>query len=301
MLMSQGFIYILINPSIPGLAKVGKTTRSTQERVSELSSATGIPSPFIVVYEHPVEDCHAVEKWVHSELERRGFRAANNREFFTAPIHEIVNLIVLGKDVKNSENILNLQKLNPDEDEDFSEELAELADKYSRGSGDILRDSAKALQLYEQAAKLGNSYAANRAAELLIDGASNIKSNPPAALEYLKMAISINPSVEWKNNGKIAKIYSELGQSLSAIKYWKEFIKHIDQNTSSYSIDPLWRYCYDVANGKIESELNEATLGLYGPILIDATNSARTHNIITDIELEWTKKFIIHCVGKSWE
>jgi hypothetical protein len=45
-----GYIYILINPSLEGLIKVGKTTRDPIDHAVELSKATGVPTPFIVAY-----------------------------------------------------------------------------------------------------------------------------------------------------------------------------------------------------------------------------------------------------------
>ena len=44
--MSEGYIYILSNPTFKELYKVGKTSRDPYERAEELSSATGIPTPF---------------------------------------------------------------------------------------------------------------------------------------------------------------------------------------------------------------------------------------------------------------
>ena len=41
----NGYVYILSNPAMPGLLKIGYTERDVQERVKELSN-TGIPSPF---------------------------------------------------------------------------------------------------------------------------------------------------------------------------------------------------------------------------------------------------------------
>ena len=37
---------MLSNPSIPGLLKIGLTTRLMEERLAELNSATGVPEPF---------------------------------------------------------------------------------------------------------------------------------------------------------------------------------------------------------------------------------------------------------------
>jgi hypothetical protein len=47
----SGFIYVLINVSMDGLVKIGKTQRDPEKRAIELSSATGVPTPFIVAFE----------------------------------------------------------------------------------------------------------------------------------------------------------------------------------------------------------------------------------------------------------
>ena len=38
---NPGFVYILINPSLGGLLKIGKTDHTPEERAKELSMATG--------------------------------------------------------------------------------------------------------------------------------------------------------------------------------------------------------------------------------------------------------------------
>ncbi|MDB2668780.1 GIY-YIG nuclease family protein [Alphaproteobacteria bacterium] len=39
------FVYILTNPTIPDLVKIGRTT-NLEERLRSLSSHTGVPVPF---------------------------------------------------------------------------------------------------------------------------------------------------------------------------------------------------------------------------------------------------------------
>ncbi len=41
---SPGYIYIISNPSMPGLVKIGRTSRDPQTRLRELNSATGVPA-----------------------------------------------------------------------------------------------------------------------------------------------------------------------------------------------------------------------------------------------------------------
>src|SRR5947207_4857136 len=90
----RGYIYVLVNSSLPGLVKVGKTTRLPSERVQELSGATGVPTPFIVAFEQIFEDCDAAEACVHAALERQGLRQSNNREFFRASAAEVIRVIL---------------------------------------------------------------------------------------------------------------------------------------------------------------------------------------------------------------
>jgi hypothetical protein len=40
----RGYIYVLTNPNMPGLVKIGYTQRLPRERANELSRATGVPS-----------------------------------------------------------------------------------------------------------------------------------------------------------------------------------------------------------------------------------------------------------------
>lgn len=86
-----GFIYVLVNPSMPGIVKIGKTTRSPIARARELGSASGVPTPFMLIYHLEVVDCQKAEQYVHERLEAAGRRVAGNREFFSvAPTDAIV-------------------------------------------------------------------------------------------------------------------------------------------------------------------------------------------------------------------
>ena len=63
----SGYIYVLSNPSMPGVLKIGKTTRDVTARAMELQS-TGLPTPFEIEFSIHVNDCHSLEKSVHDSL-----------------------------------------------------------------------------------------------------------------------------------------------------------------------------------------------------------------------------------------
>lgn len=89
--MSAGYIYVLINQSMPGLIKVGRTYRNSRERARELYS-TGVPTPFEVAFEIFSLEHESIEERVHQGL--ASFRVSNNREFFRYPLKEAIELLL---------------------------------------------------------------------------------------------------------------------------------------------------------------------------------------------------------------
>lgn len=79
---NKGIVYVLTNSVMPGLVKIGMTTRGNIDaRMKELYS-TGVPVPFDCVYacEVKVSDCAKIEKALHKAFEPNRINA--NREFF---------------------------------------------------------------------------------------------------------------------------------------------------------------------------------------------------------------------------
>lgn len=70
---NKGYVYAMINPLYEGLVKIGKTTKDPEIRAKELSSSTGVATPFIVVYKRLFNDCHSAEKLAHSLLTDKGY------------------------------------------------------------------------------------------------------------------------------------------------------------------------------------------------------------------------------------
>ena len=94
----MGYVYLLSNPSMPGLVKIGCTDRSPDERISELSSLTGIPTPFRLEYSVCLRDHVEAERDIHQTLVTH--RVSGSREFFTVSV-EVAKEALLAQLVKD--------------------------------------------------------------------------------------------------------------------------------------------------------------------------------------------------------
>lgn len=79
-----GWVYVLTNEAMPGLVKIGLTTRTPKERAAELSSSSGVPLPFTVAWARAVSDCATVETAVHRMLDDK--RINGKRESFRVDV-----------------------------------------------------------------------------------------------------------------------------------------------------------------------------------------------------------------------
>ncbi len=86
-----GYVYILENDAMPGLIKIGKTSRDSTERARELSATTGVPTPFEVAFELFSERYEMLEREMHNRLAK--YRVASNREFFKYPVNKAIALL----------------------------------------------------------------------------------------------------------------------------------------------------------------------------------------------------------------
>ena len=75
-----GIVYVLENAAMPGIVKIGKTSRdSVEKRLKELYS-TGVPVPFDCVYAARVTNEEEVERAFHDAF--GPYRINPKREFF---------------------------------------------------------------------------------------------------------------------------------------------------------------------------------------------------------------------------
>jgi len=84
----KGWVYIISNPAMPDLIKVGYSTKDPELRARELNN-TGAPHPYIVEYEMLIEGPFQIEQQAHKVLS--SFR--ENREWFRCTCEEAIAAI----------------------------------------------------------------------------------------------------------------------------------------------------------------------------------------------------------------
>lgn len=200
----NGNIYVLMNPSMENLVKIGKTTRDPNERAKELSSTTGVPTPFVVIYECFFESCSLAENYVHTYLESKGFRLSKNREFFEIPIKDAIDAVMkarehFGEFTPQEINIVDEEGIFSSEQGDELldnmnyeekiiepwEEMFEIAETHYYGFGDEIVDYEEAMDYYLKAIKLGSVESYCRIGLMYTFG-EGVRENKGKAFKYFK-------------------------------------------------------------------------------------------------------------------
>ena len=138
-LKEYGIIYVLTNPAMNGLVKIGKTSRgSVNQRLNELYS-TGVPVPFECVFAGKVEDESKVEKAFH--LAFGPYRLNPKREFFQIEPEQAIALLEL----------MVVEEVTP--------ELKKVADKVDEGAAEasrILREARPVQNFIDMGMDIGD-------------------------------------------------------------------------------------------------------------------------------------------------
>ncbi|EAM7691173.1 GIY-YIG nuclease family protein [Salmonella enterica] len=86
-----GWIYILSNPSLHGMLKIGMTTISPEVRAKELSRSTSIPTPFVIEASFFSKNPALDEQSIHQLLNEK--RVNDRREFFKCSVDDALTVI----------------------------------------------------------------------------------------------------------------------------------------------------------------------------------------------------------------
>jgi hypothetical protein len=79
-----GYVYCIANESMPGIVKIGMTSRTPPDRLSEAngSDTWRPPTPFVIKFAKKVRNALQKEKTIHRILEQYNERINLDREFF---------------------------------------------------------------------------------------------------------------------------------------------------------------------------------------------------------------------------
>ncbi len=175
---AQGWIYVLVNSSIPGMVKVGRTARQPAERAAELSGATGVATPFVLAFEQEFADFVQAEELIHAELDRRGLRVAQNREFFRGSPADIVRVVLQVASLSGG-----MPALAP---APSALELLTEGDRHLFGRGDALQDYGEAVRCYRLAATRGSLVALERLGAIFLRVRGTSRAERRRAMRCLK-------------------------------------------------------------------------------------------------------------------
>jgi hypothetical protein len=231
---SPGYIYVLINPSFNELVKIGKTQRELEERIKELSSATGVPTPFVLAYKAYFQDCTKAEVFIHSKLIEKDYQVTDNREFFRAPLHEVIEIILIAREAlegteplsldKNDESIVVVSPTLMVDDPSPIEPCQafyELANDFYYGRDDTIEDHKEALKLYVKATNLGCIHAYLQIGNIYSVG-KGVRKNYSKALDYFKEGVQKGDHRCW---AEMALLFSTLNKYENMRKCWNKYFE----------------------------------------------------------------------------
>ena len=200
-----GIVYVLTNPAMPGLVKIGMTTRDNMEtRMRELYG-TGVPVPFECQYACKVNfsDCTKIEKALHTAFAPN--RINMNREFFQIKPEQAMAILELF----NREDVT--QEIMEEIDNDLTSEDKSATEK-------INSSRRPPLNYFEMGMKKGDvlAFTKDPSVEVVIIDEKKILykgetySLTGVTKKLLNISHSIQPTGYWTYAGKnLREIYDE--------------------------------------------------------------------------------------------
>lgn len=202
---NYGIVYVLTNPAMPGLVKIGMTSRNNiDERMKELYG-TGVPVPFECKYACKVKssDCEKIEKALHTAFAPDRINA--NREFFKIKPEQAMAILELF----NREDVT--QEITDEIDNDLTTEDKSASEK-------INSSRRPPLNYFEMGMKRDdllvfikdNNIIASIADEKKVMYEGEIYSLTALTKKILNIQHAIQPTGYWMFNGKnLRDIYDE--------------------------------------------------------------------------------------------
>lgn len=198
----SNIVYILTNPAMPGIVKIGTTTRENpQVRMNELYT-TGVPLPFecAIAIQTDDERAEALEKALHTAFEP--YRLNPSREFFEIETYQVEALLKAwpGTDVTPQVN---------EETDKLEDEEREAVKKFKSRRPNLnfvemeipVRSTLVSIETGEEATVSGDRLVVFRGEEMSLTMATR---------KALGNEYSVRPTPHWKFEGRLLQeIYRE--------------------------------------------------------------------------------------------
>lgn len=200
-----GIVYVLTNPAMPGLVKIGMTNReSVDARLRELFN-TSVPVPFECEFACRVENSEKVEKALHMAF--HPYRIHSQREFFKINPEQAIAILQL---LDRSEDLTSEIR------EEINNDLTEI----DKAAGERLKTARRPpLNYLEMGIPLGSKLVFAKddiIREAFVCGPRKITYNgiesslTAATRELLGLQHDIQPTPYWTYNGRnLMEIYNE--------------------------------------------------------------------------------------------
>lgn len=192
-------VYVLTNPAMPGLVKIGKTDQSNPEtRVSQLYT-TGVPVPFSIEYACRVPNSTEVETALHRAFDPQ--RINPRREFFRIDPEQAIAVLRL----LNVEDVTSEVSIDSQEVDSASRQAAEKLQK--RRSNFNFQEMGIPVDAVLHSVR--NDDSVKVIDERSVSYHGQAMSFTAATRLSLDLDYSVQPSPHWEYEGRLIKEYYE--------------------------------------------------------------------------------------------
>lgn len=203
----QGIIYILTNPIMPGIIKIGKTTQEDVKlRMAQLYS-TGVPLPFECEYAAKVNNIDEVERALHTAFGPD--RVNPKREFFEIEANQAITIIKL----------LEIENVSP-----LVEQEADIIDESEIDAGKAYAQKRPKMNFIEMGIPVGAELVFNNNGEIatvVSEKTVRFRDEETSLTNATRLALGegyayhVAPGPYWRFNGrKLRDIYNDTYQSI---------------------------------------------------------------------------------------
>ncbi|MFN5746597.1 MAG: GIY-YIG nuclease family protein [Methylococcaceae bacterium] len=196
----MNIVYVLTNPAMPGLVKIGFTaSEDANSRIGQLYT-TGVPVPFELEYACRVENGEEVEQALHTAFSHN--RINSRREFFEIEVEQAVAIL----------RLLHT--------EDATSDIAQQPSNVDPGSieaANVMKARRPNLNFTEMGIPLGAELRSTTSDAVvtveqprMVRFGDEVMSLTAATREVRNLSYNVAPGLHWTYNGKLIKqIYDE--------------------------------------------------------------------------------------------